>query len=114
MKTLRLLMPWLAQRRGRLSGSLLLACITVLAGVGLLSVAGWFLTGAFLAGALISFDLFTPSALVRGLSFLRISARYGERIVGHSTTLTLLADIRTAVFGRLMGLNPVQLAQVGS
>lgn len=103
--------PWLARRWRRLAGFLLLALITVLAGVGLLSVAGWFLTSAFLAGALITFDLFAPSALVRGFSFLRIGARYAERIVGHAATLDLLADIRTAVFSRVMGLSPVQLAQ---
>ncbi|MEO6959871.1 MAG: thiol reductant ABC exporter subunit CydC, partial [Burkholderiaceae bacterium] len=63
MKTLRLMWPWLARRWRRLAGFLLLALIAVLAGVGLLSVAGWFLTSAFLAGALLTFDLFAPSAL---------------------------------------------------
>ena len=111
MKTLRLMWPWLRRRWRRLAWFLLLAVITVLAGVGLLSVAGSFLTSAFLAGSLITFDLFAPSALVRGFSFLRIVARYAERVVGHAATLDLLADMRTAVFSRVMGLSPVQLAQ---
>ncbi len=84
MKILRLLWPWFVQRRRSLAGALLLAVLTLAAGMGLLSVAGWFLTAAFLAGASISFDLFAPSALVRGLALLRIVFRYGERVVGHA------------------------------
>ncbi len=110
MKVLRLLWPWFAQRRRSLAGALLLAILTLAFGMGLLSVAGWFLTAAFLAGASISFDLFAPSALVRGLAFLRIASRYGERVVGHSATLDLLADIRGTVFARIMRLSPAQLA----
>ncbi|TCT11209.1 thiol reductant ABC exporter subunit CydC [Paralcaligenes ureilyticus] len=110
MKTLRLLWPWFVQRRRSLAGALLLAILTLAAGMGLLSVAGWFLTAAFLAGASISFDLFAPSALVRGLALLRIVFRYGERVVGHAATLDLLADIRSTVFARIMRLSPGQLA----
>lgn len=110
MKILRLLWPWFVQRRRSLAGALLLAILTLAAGMGLLSVAGWFLTAAFLAGASISFDLFAPSALVRGLALLRIVFRYGERVVGHAATLDLLADIRSTVFARIMRLSPGQLA----
>lgn len=110
MKLLCLLWPWFMQRRRSLLAALLLSCCTVAAGVGLLSVAGWFLTGAFLAGATLAFDLFAPSALVRGLALLRIVLRYAERVTGHAATLDLLADMRTAVFGRVMGLSPAQLA----
>ena len=110
MKILRLLWPWFVQRRRSLAGALLLAILTLAAGMGLLSVAGWFLTAAFLAGASISFDLFAPSALVRGLALLRIVFRYGERVVGHAATLDLLADIRGTVFARIMRLSPGQLA----
>jgi ATP-binding cassette subfamily C protein CydC len=111
MKALRLLFPWLVRHRGRLAASVLLSLAAVLAGVGLFSVAGWFLTSAFLAGASIAFDLFAPSALVRGLSFMRIGVRYGERVAGHAATLDLLADIRTVVFGHIMALSPAQLAR---
>jgi len=110
LNALRLLLPWLSRHRRHLAGAVALAVVTMLAGIGLFSVAGWFLTGAFLAGASMAFDLFAPSALVRGLSFLRIGSRYAERVVGHAATLELLADIRTAVFARIMALSPVQLA----
>lgn len=111
MNALELLWPWLARHRRHLAGAILLATVTVWAGVGLFAVAGWFLTGAFLAGASIAFDLFAPSALVRGLSFLRIGSRYAERVAGHAATLDLLADLRTAVFARVMALSPSQLAR---
>lgn len=106
----RLMWPWLRQQWKLLLGALLLSLVTLLAGVGLFTVAGWFLAGAFLAGTTLTFDLFVPSALVRGLSFLRIAARYAERVVGHIATFQLLADIRTAVFARIGMLGPAQLA----
>lgn len=111
MSLWRLMWPWMRPRWGSLLGASTLALLTVLAGVGLLSVAGWFLTGAFLAGASAAFNLFGPSALIRGLSFLRIVSRWGERVVGHTATLGLLADIRTAVFARIALLSPAQLAR---
>ncbi|AQS51815.1 thiol reductant ABC exporter subunit CydC [Paenalcaligenes hominis] len=103
--------PWV---RGHWRLVLLALCLvlsTVFAGIGLLSVAGWFLTGAFLAGGTLSFNLFAPSALVRGLSMWRIASRYAERIVGHRVTLDLQAEIRTQSFAHLASLKPAQLAQ---
>lgn len=100
-----------AKRRGALLGSLALALLTLAAGVGLLGVSGWFLTGAALAGAGAAFNLFVPSSLVRGLSFIRIASRYAERLAGHSTTLRLLADLRATVFRALLRLTPRQLAR---
>lgn len=111
MNALDLMRPWLARHKRHLAGAVALAVLTVWAGVGLFTVAGWFLTGAFLAGASIAFDLFAPSALVRGLSFLRIGSRYAERVVGHAATLDILADLRAAIFARVMTLDPAQLAR---
>lgn len=102
---------WIKAHKGITLLSLFLALTTVFAGIGLLSVAGWFLTGAFLAGSTISFNLFAPSALVRGLSLLRIVSRYMERVTGHIVTLDLQAEIRTQSFARLAAFKPAQLAQ---
>ena len=82
--------------------ALLLALVTVAAGVGLLAVSGWFLTAAFLAGAGAAFNLFGPSSAVRGLSLLRILSRYGERMSGHDATLKALTQLRHWLFTRLM------------
>lgn len=103
--------PWLKKNWRMSLLALFLALTTVFAGIGLLSVAGWFLTGAFLAGSTLSFNLFAPSALVRGLSMLRIAARYAERVTGHIVTLDLQAEIRTQSFARLAAFKPAQLAQ---
>lgn len=111
MKNLLLLLPLYARRKSGLLLALFCALATVAAGVGLLGVSGWFLTGAALAGAGGAFNLFAPSALVRGLSFLRIVARYADRVVGHSATLRLLADLRATVFAALIRLTPRQLAR---
>ena len=107
----RLLAPLYRQRKGALLLALLLTAITLAAGVGLLGVSGWFLTGAALVGSWQTFNLFAPSASVRGLSFVRIVSRYFERVVGHDATLRLLADLRGSVFRRLLPLDAGQLAR---
>ncbi|MCQ9615554.1 ATP-binding cassette domain-containing protein [Paenalcaligenes niemegkensis] len=103
--------PWLRQHKGRVVISGFVALSTVFAGVGLLTVAGWFLTGAFLAGSFSLFNLFAPSALVRGLSMWRIASRYVERITGHTVTLDLQAEIRSQTFEQLSLLPPAELAR---
>ncbi|MGA0532907.1 thiol reductant ABC exporter subunit CydC [Hansschlegelia sp. KR7-227] len=90
-----------ARRARGFAAALVLSLVALCAGVALLGVSGWFLTAAFLSTAAASFNLFGPSAAVRGLSFLRIGARYGEKLAGHDATLRLLADIREWVFRSL-------------
>jgi ATP-binding cassette, subfamily C, bacterial CydC len=75
-----------------------------------LGVSGWFLTGAALAGLGGAFNLFVPSSLVRGLSFVRIASRYAEKLAGHAATLRLLSELRSTVFRALIRLTPRQLA----
>jgi len=97
----------ITRRAGALGLALLLSLITLAAGVALLATSGWFLTAAALTTAGLAFNLFAPSALVRGFSFIRILARYGERLVGHEATLRLLADIRGWLFARLFPRLPL-------
>ena len=112
MSALWWLLPVLYRRRlGALLGALALALLTIAAGVGLLGVSGWFLSAAAVAGAGSAFNLFAPSALVRMLSFVRIAARYAERLVGHAATLRLLTDLRGKVFDALVALTPRQLGR---
>src|SRR5690606_16653329 len=87
--------------------ALLLSLITLLAGTALLGTSGWFITAAALTTAGLAFNLFVPSALVRGFSFIRILARYGERLAGHDATLRLLADLRGWLFARLFPRLPL-------
>lgn len=108
----RILAPLYRRRRRALALALALSIVTAAAGVALLGVSGWFLTAAALAGPAAAFNLFAPSALVRGLSFVRILARYGERLAGHAATLSLLADLRARVFAGLLPKDPGGLASL--
>ncbi|MBF9235018.1 thiol reductant ABC exporter subunit CydC [Microvirga alba] len=107
MKALLSFAPFFVRRGGAFLMALGLAVVTLAAGAGLLGVSGWFLTGAALTSAGVAFNLFGPSALVRGLSFVRIVSRYGEKLVGHDATLRLLADLRGWQFRRLIPRVPL-------
>ncbi|MDQ0322727.1 ATP-binding cassette subfamily C protein CydC [Pararhizobium capsulatum DSM 1112] len=93
---------FLADHRGRLLVGALLALSTVLAGMALLAVSGWFITATALAGlsvtAAYAFDVFAPAAGIRFLALARTASRYGERIATHDATLRVLAGLRERVF----------------
>ncbi|MFA5487883.1 MAG: thiol reductant ABC exporter subunit CydC, partial [Candidimonas sp.] len=110
LSILGFMLPWLRARRRKLASATALALLTALAGTALLGVSGWFLTSTYLASSLIAFNLFSPSAMIRGFSFVRIASRYAERVTGHAATLDLLADLRVSVFRQVMSLSPGQLA----
>ncbi|OEC95679.1 thiol reductant ABC exporter subunit CydC, partial [Rhizobium sp. YK2] len=79
----------------------LLSALTVLAGIALLGLSGWFITATSLAGltaTAITFDVFAPSAGIRLLAILRTGARYGERLTTHDATLGVLAALRERLF----------------
>ncbi len=90
-------------RRQLLTG-MLLAMATVLFGMALLGLSGWFLTACYVAGlstaTALVFDVFAPGAGVRLLSVLRTAARYGERVTTHDATLRVLAQLRVRLFSR--------------
>lgn len=86
------------QRRSMIVGAVL-ALVVLLAGIGLLSLSGWFIT-AVAAG--IAFNVFGPSAGVRVLALGRTAARYGERLASHDATLRVIATLRVELLGRLI------------
>ncbi len=107
MKALLIFIPLYMKQSRAMLLALLLSLITIAAGVGLLGTSGWFITASALTTAGLAFNLFVPSAAVRGLSFIRILARYGERLVGHDATLRLLSDLRGWLFGALFPRLPL-------
>lgn len=107
MRAIAYFMPLFGRLRGALLLALLLSLVTIAAGVGLLGISGWFLTAAALTSAGVAFNLFAPSAGVRGLSFVRILSRYGEKVTGHDATLRLLSDLRRTTFASLFRLVPL-------
>jgi ATP-binding cassette subfamily C protein CydC len=107
-------------RRALLVGALL-AAATVLAGVALLGLSGWFITATAIAGvsaaSALAFDVFGPSAGIRFLALARTASRYGERLTTHDATLRLLAGLRERLFrgwagpdaARLLSMRPAKL-----
>ena len=93
---------FLAERRFALAAGALLAATTVLAGIALLGLSGWFITATAIAGlssaAALVFDVFAPAAAIRFLALARTAARYGERLVTHDATLGVLAGLRERLF----------------
>lgn len=106
MKAILTFAPLFGRVRSALLLTLALSLVTILAGIGLLGLSGWFITAAALSSAGALFNLFAPSAGVRALSFVRIGSRYGERLSGHDATLRLLSDLRVWLFTRLFPLVP--------
>lgn len=90
-----------------------LGLLTAIASVGLLTLAGWFISAAALAGlssvSAAGFDIFRPGAMVRFFALLRTSGRYGEQVVSHDATLRLLAHLRVWFYQRLEPLAPARL-----
>jgi ATP-binding cassette subfamily C protein CydC len=102
-RDLRLVLrPFFASRPRPLLWGGLLAAVTVLAGMALLGLSGWFITATALAGlhaaTAFTFDVFMPSAGIRLLALGRTASRYGERLVTHDATFAVLASLRVRLF----------------
>ncbi|WP_447957832.1 thiol reductant ABC exporter subunit CydC [Vreelandella sp. EE7] len=112
--------PWLflltRRRRPFFVGALLLL-VTLLAGLALLGLSGWFITACALAGLALAaglpttLDIYVPGGGIRFFALLRTVARYIERLYNHNTVLTLLADLRHKVFGYLTHMDAPTLGR---
>ncbi|MCG9712900.1 cysteine/glutathione ABC transporter ATP-binding protein/permease CydC [Shewanella insulae] len=95
---------------------LLLSLTTLAAGIGLLSLSGWFLSATAVAGLSVAtaqaFNYFTPAGGVRFLSIARTASRYGERLATHEATFRLLTELRTWAWGKLMPLSAKDLSHL--
>ncbi|MDR2872750.1 MAG: thiol reductant ABC exporter subunit CydC, partial [Xanthomonadaceae bacterium] len=92
--------------------TMLLLFLTLISGIGLLSLSGHFLTATALAGtAAAGFNLFGPSAGIRALTLTRTLARYGEKLLGHDATLRLAHDLRVWFFREVLPLAPLGLGR---
>jgi len=114
---MKLLWPYIRQMRAHIGWVLLgslLGLITLLAGIGLLTLSGWFITATSLAGAVAAFNFFTPGAGVRGFAILRTLGRYGERLASHEATFRLIARLRIGFYRRMEPLRPARLNAIGS
>lgn len=99
---LAVLWHFVAAQPGRLALGAGMAALTVLMGMALLGLSGWFITATALAGlqavTAIGFDVFMPSAGIRLLALGRTGSRYAERLVTHDATFAALARLRESLF----------------
>lgn len=88
---------------------LFLTVTTILAGIGLLSLSGWFLSASAVAGLTIAathaFNYLTPAGGVRFLSIMRTASRYAERLASHQATFKLLTQLRIWAWKKLLPLS---------
>ncbi|MHC5175277.1 heme ABC transporter ATP-binding protein/permease CydC [Serratia rhizosphaerae] len=113
---MRVLLPFLAlyRRHGFLiTLGIVLAIITLLASIGLLTLSGWFLAASSLAGlaGLLTFNYMLPAAGVRGAAIFRTAGRYAERVVSHDATFRVLAHLRVFTFSKILPLSPGGIAR---
>lgn len=96
-----------------MSVGLILTLTTLMAGIGLLSLSGWFLSASAVAGLTIVssqvFNFFTPAGGVRFLSIARTASRYGERLATHEATFKLLTELRVWAWRKLFPLSAKNL-----
>lgn len=112
---------WLSQHFAKAKMSLLLATLlaltTAISGMALLGLAGWFigasaLAGIAAAGAAFTFNLFSPSAGIRGFALGRTLSRYLERLVSHNGTFEVMQHLRTKMFGLIIPRIPGSLSAI--
>ncbi|OWO84576.1 cysteine/glutathione ABC transporter ATP-binding protein/permease CydC [Photorhabdus luminescens] len=112
---MRVLLPFLALYRRHwflISLGTVLAVVTLLASISLLTLSGWFLAGTALAGfAGYTFNYMLPAAGVRGSAILRTAGRYAERLVSHDATFRVLAHLRVFAFQKILPLSPGGIAR---
>ncbi|WP_054179154.1 heme ABC transporter ATP-binding protein/permease CydC [Trabulsiella odontotermitis] len=113
---MRALLPYLAlykRHKWLLSLGVVLAIVTLLASIGLLTLSGWFLSASAVVGiaGLYSFNYMLPAAGVRGAAIIRTAGRYFERLVSHDATFRVLQHLRIFTFSKLLPLSPAGLAR---
>ncbi|MBY7844679.1 cysteine/glutathione ABC transporter ATP-binding protein/permease CydC [Vibrio fluvialis] len=94
---------------------MLLAFVTLYASIGLLTLSGWFLSAAAVAGLTIAretFNYMLPGAFVRGFAMGRTAGRWGERVVSHNATFKLLTDLRIFFFEKLAPMIPGRVSNL--
>ncbi len=115
------LQPWLAAMwpyRQRMLLGIGLISLTLLAGLGLLALSGWFITATgvtamlWAAGTRVAFDVYVPGGGIRFFAVTRTLARYIERVFNHNTVLKLLAVLRVRHYRALTRLDAHGLASL--
>ncbi|HEX2182961.1 MAG TPA: ABC transporter transmembrane domain-containing protein, partial [Rubrobacteraceae bacterium] len=112
MRVFLRLLGFLKPHLPRVALAVLLGVATVASNVGLLATAAYVISAAVLV-PLLGY-LAIPVYLVRLFGVSRAGARYVERMVSHSLTFKLQADLRTWFYARLEPLVPGRLLRYRS
>ncbi|MGL5336607.1 MAG: heme ABC transporter ATP-binding protein/permease CydC [Enterovibrio sp.] len=114
MKTLQPFWALYQKHRAPLGLGILLALLTLLASIGLLTLSGWFLSASAVTALSVAtyFNYMLPAASVRGLSLMRTGGRWAERVVSHDATFKLLTSLRKLFFDKLAPLIPGKIANI--
>lgn len=115
---MRALLPYLTlykRHKWMLTLGIVLAIVTLLASIGLLTLSGWFLSASAVVGVtgIYNFNYMLPAAGVRGAAITRTAGRYFERLVSHDATFRVLQHLRIYTFSKLLPLSPAGLARYG-
>lgn len=115
MSNLRPFIRLLKPHRDWILWALFCGLLTLVSSVGLLAVSGWFLSATAVAGlsmvAAQQFNIFTPSAAIRGFAVLRTGGRYAERVLAHEATLRLLSSLRVWFYRAIEPQAPANLCR---
>lgn len=106
---MRALLPYLAlykRHKWMLLLGVVLAIVTLLASIGLLTLSGWFLSASAVVGVagIYSFNYMLPAAGVRGAAIIRTAGRYFER---PSATTLPFACCSTCAFSPSANCSPL-------
>ncbi len=115
MKNILRFLSLYAPFKWQVAGGIALSLVTVLAGISLLAVSGWFIAAMGLAGMMsVGMNYFTPAATIRGLSILRTGGRYFERLVNHDAALRVTSEFRVWFYKTLEPLAPAGIRDLHS
>lgn len=102
---IRRMMAWVKHHKLFFAAAVLLSAATVLAGMGLMSTAGYLISRA--AQRPLITDLFMLTAAVRFFGISRAVVRYFERLLSHDFTFRILGTIRATLY-RAIDARPLQ------
>ena len=120
MKDILFFLPLFKPYKIWLLAGIILAAITSIASISLLTLSGWFISASAIAGiaapdgVAFTFNFLLPAAEIRALAIIRTLGRYAERVVTHEATFRVLAEIRCWFFAKLIPLAPGRLAMLRS
>lgn len=99
----------------RLLFGVLWSFATLISGVALLMLSGWFISATALAGISIAagigimFDMYMPGSGIRFFALSRTVSRYAERLYNHDSILRLISVFRLTLFSSMAGMSNASL-----